>query len=867
MCEYSCITKDSDHDHDEKRQFYMFDKAVQTAFVCLRCQSRLLRPRPTRSSLVRLRRPKDAARWQSTAVARVEEEEEQEAQQDNNGEVAHEDGDFENRHNGADPLELRPRRERKGSDQYRTAYRTFRPERVAELGVSSLGKPAEVLVLQPRDRHIPRVLIEEDGQQDPHLLEALQAETVPLDPEQVKHNIEQIKKPFGDVGQALDGAQWKELKQNLVKGFTHLQLLDYIRHMEASKEHSLKQAVESPDASPSSGLSSKLSRMIREKPEMKKGGRNKIKKRAAVSIMKDIWAFSPPAGEEEAESVQSVTVNMSRRHIGALKAQNVLAFKRISESLKVKIDVFQDKSKLVIHGNTDAIEEARKALDSMTSQVTSMYIELSRKNSLLPGLRDGKYEQMLLHEVGRNRPLYIEKKNVYNAASSLRIFFHESERPEAEAARRDILLAGHEIRQRSSISSWPQLNQQSTWLVPYTSWQVLPWWEKLDSWGRLSILEDADVKAENAPPTHEAPAKALTMEVSKWLSCANPNTNAVLRSAPITQHDTAVFGQAVFRQDIQQRLQSVLKVQQAKASDPDRCSAQEPNHLGHHSGPRLMADIPLLAQSLASCKPWSIPTQGPDSRRPPSASTGGFTHRLLLLPVIADPYSPPLQIYLKGDDSHSGLRQPLRIHSIAAILEERSHFLLLPHHAVDVELRRQTLHQIYTANRKKSPKNDQFFDQLLKYLNQAQGQEVPGFAVFVTLNLPPDLAALCNRLGLARASGLKEIKSLSAVIDSTPPAPSAPLKSCRKVPAAEYVLAASETVDVSSFSHGAAKGLCLDHVQFSELDGMQSRQELRLAERPCPDILDSSSPFSQLFEGAYAVASRLGDPMLLKESA
>jgi hypothetical protein len=53
-------------------------------------------------------------------------------------------------------------------------------------------------------------------------------------------------------------------------------------------------------------------------------------------------------------------------------------------------------------------------------------------------------------------------------------------------------------------------------------------------------------------------------------------------------------------------------------------------------------------------------------------------HRLLPLPVTAEPYTPPLEVYLKGDDPHLGLRRPLHIHSISAILGERSHVLLLP---------------------------------------------------------------------------------------------------------------------------------------------------------------------------------------------
>jgi hypothetical protein len=840
----------------------MFDRAVQTAFVCLRCESRLLRQRPACSSLVRLRRPKPTARWQSTAAARVEDE-------DDNNEDRSQEEEFDTKHSSSDSLHVMRKSRKEGPpSQYNIAYRKFRPDGVAELGVSSLGKPAEVLVLQPRDRHIPKMPTEDDGQEDPQLLEALQAETAPLDPEQVKHNIEQIKKQFGDGDQILDDARWNELRYSLVKGFTHVQLLDYIRHMEARKEHSSKQAVESTDASSSTPISSELSRIISEKPDLKRAGRNKIKKRAAVSIMKDIWGFSHPTGEEEAEDMQSATVSMSRHHIGALKAQKSQPFKKVSELLQVKIDIFQEKNKLVVYGGIDAVEEARKALISMRSQITSINIDFGKRKYLLPNLREGKYEQKLLDEAGRNRAVYVEKKNLNKAAPSVRIFYHQSDRQEAEAARRDILLAGRRIGPRSSISVWPQLKQQSAWLVPYTAWQALPWWERLSSWGRWSFLQEADTeaqKAPKAPPTDEVPTTALIMEVYQQLCRSNTKSNPTLKSEPITQQHTVLFGQAVFRRDLKQQLNSVLNAQHTKVPNIEHRNLQHSGHPASSSSPKIITDIPLLAQCLASCKPWSVLLQESTDSRSQSALTGQFVHRLLLLPVTAEPTSSALVVYLKGDDLHLGLRQPLRIYSISAVLEERSHVLLLPDRAVDVEFRRQTLYHIYTANRKRNPKHNQFNGQFLRYLNQAQGHEVPGVAPVVTLSLPAELADLF-KLDFAPASSPNGIEAPSRDAENASPLP-ASLKSPRKVGAIEYVLAASETVETASFSHSAAQGLCLDHIHFSALDGMQSRQELRLAERPYPDTLAKSASFPRLFDGAYGVASGLGDPKLSKEQA
>ena len=839
----------------------MFDKAFQTAFICLRCRSRLPRPQPTRSLSDALRRSNSAARRQSTVAASVEEDE------DDKYDHPQEDGELGISHSTSDSLRIAPKRRKGTANQYHGAYKKFHPERVADLGVSSLGKPAEVLVLPARNRYIPKVPAEDEGQDEPQLLEALQAETAPLDPEQVKHNIEQIKKPFGDGGQVLDEAGWKELRNSLVKGFTHVQLLDYIRHMESRMEGTSKQADESADTSPSTPLSSEISRLIRDKPDLKKEGRNKIKKQAAISIMKDIWGFSLRAGEEELEDVQSLILPMPSHHIGALKAQQSQWFKTLSESLKVRIDIFQEKSKLVIYGGTDAVEEARKALVSWRNRITSMTIKLGKRKHILPTMRQGQYEQMLLKEAGRNRPVYIEKKNLKKAAPSVRIFYHESVHREAEAARREILVAGRTTVPNSSISIWPQLKQQSAWLVPCTPWQALPWWERLSNWGRWSFMREADTNAQKAPPTHGVPTSTLTMEMYKWLCTSNLKPNLAPKFEPIIQQHSALFGQAIFRRDVKQQLQSVLRAQYAKPPNTGHFNIQQSDHSVYSSAPKIMTDIPLLAQSLASCKPWSLISKDSTNSTSQSTLAGQFMHLLLLLPVTAQPHTPPLQVYLKGDDPHLGLRQPLRIHSVSAILEERSHVLLLPDRTVDVQFQRQTLYQIYNAKRKRNPKHDQFNDQFLRYLNQAQGQDVPEFAPFVKLSLPAEFANLFKKLDSASAAAQKESEAPSGNPDHPSATPAEPLKSSRKVGATEYVLAVSETVDAVSFSHSVARGLCLDHVAFSAVDGTQSRQELRLAERPYPDVLAGSIQFTRLFDSAYAVASWLGDPKLLKEQA
>jgi hypothetical protein len=280
-----------------------------------------------------------------------------------------------------------------------------------------------------------------------------------------------------------------------------------------------------------------------------------------------------------------------------------------------------------------------------------------------------------------------------------------------------------------------------------------------------------------------------------------------------------------------------------------------------------VTDIPLLTHFLAACKPWSANSGSIDGRTQ-STPKEQFLHRLHFLPVAAESGSPPLQVYLQGDDLQLGLQQPLRIHSISAVLEERSHFMLLPDFPCDINFRKQVLYYFYrTGLNQKDPKYTQFNDQFLRYLNQTQGQKVPRFAPFVKLNLPIDFVKRFTKLTSISPSVLEKSKPPPDNSDNASPAATDLAEPTPKSGPTEYMLAASETVEVASFSHTVASGLCLDHVHFSALDGAQNRQELRLAERPFPDIQASAIQFPKLFDSAYGLASWLGDPKLLKHQA
>lgn len=802
----------------------MFNRVSKTAFICLRCQSRLLSQRSSSSQLNGLGQSKTATRWQSTALAVAEED------YDHDEDLSR--GDF--------PTQTRERKPR------RREVQRWRHEEVAELGVSALGKPAEVLVLHPRDRRILKVPDEDDREHEVGLNEALEAEVAPLNAEQVRENIEHFRRPFGNDGQILESERWRELKHNLIQGFTHLQLLEYVRQKEANTSTTTEQT----KASAATLHLSKIKTTLNKKTisDTRAPGRVKLKKLMVTYIMKHIWGFSQTAEEEGLEDKTTTALLMRPYHIGTLAIHQT--FEKLAEAHNVKITISgETRNKIVFDGNKDAVAKARSEVMALKTQIKVMTIELGPAKSLLSKLQDARYERVLYHEVAQNRSVYIDPKG----DKSLHINYLPDQLAEAEAARRDILLAGFPQPQNSRFSICPPLTQRQTWLVPYHVWESLPPWESHKRWGRLGILARASEQKPNASSRTDAPNPGQAKEVYKHLQTSNLTSEAGSRFELRREEYTVLLGQSLFRPDITQSIQGILGDRDSsKQSDVDT---------------KWSLDVPLLAQFLSSCRQWSVDTKRPVAKKHIVTSNRSFMHRLQLVPSQIQSPAPDIEIFLTGEKAELGLRQPLRILSISAILEEQSQVLLQPELPVDLNFLRQTKYDFYIAGLKRDPKNSQFNDQFLRFLNTAQGQDVPAFAPFVKLSMPTALLHRFETADTAIASDPEVMKQPVGELSAVSVVP--PVKPTYDLPRAsptEYMLAASETIEARSFSNPAWQDLCLDHVHFQDLDGAEDRQQLRLAATPLLAPQGSGpNNFTKLFRGACNLASKLGDTQLNKE--
>ena len=173
------------------------------------------------------------------------------------------------------------------------------------------------------------------------------------------------------------------------------------------------------------------------------------------------------------------------------------------------------------------------------------------------------------------------------------------------------------------------------------------------------------MKAAKELPAQVTLTSALPKEVYTLMSASSPKFDSSKKKGRVVQTYAALFGQALFRRDIKYPFLG------GQIKEPP--NVQHPDLKLPSATPSMVTNIPLLAHSLATCRPWSANSRGSIDGRKQSTPKEPFLHRLHFLPAVAESGSPPLQVHLQGDDLQLGLQQPLRIHSISAVLEERSH--------------------------------------------------------------------------------------------------------------------------------------------------------------------------------------------------
>lgn len=767
----------------------MYGRSSKSAFVCLRCQLRLAQ-KSQRSQWLKSSdqgKSQTQRRWQSAAA------------------VAEDSQDY------VDAIEP-PRSVPQKIFKYK-GEKVWKPERTAQLGVSSLGKPAEVLLLHERDRPIPRAPAEpRDAREGDVLPAAWSTENSLLSPEQVTKNIEQIREQASKDLNGDQDVQRKQVRKKLQMGFSARQLQNYIEQNQGE-----------------------ATKPWRKRP-YNKNFQYSVKAQMAWHIFKNIWGIQAPETTETMEVVEAETskdIQMPPDVLEALLQTDNTTLRQISVSHNVQIDFFRSSvrkpAQIIISGTSKAVEAAGDALQKLRGNV--------RKQSIVIGdRRKVKYEveeASLLAEIRQRYGVHIKV-----AKLGVNIYYHVDRPPDADAIRRHLLLAQREDLQPSHMEIWPKIQRESLLEVDVG----LSTSGSFDAPGRGNmrlIASEEDAPTTAIPQMSNAQKTSFTKVYSSTREAIifnNQKLKKLAAAQPGSRIETrALFGLAVIRD---------------RDGGGDELSMTAPKPTAP-----LTTKILLLAQFLAKRKAWKEENkqtsgsadsvekseQGSADQVHPLKQPLDFNYQLVLSPGhshLSSPF-PRLKIQLAGADAVLGLNQQLQIKRISVPLAVKASYLLLPSRAVDVKFQSQMIRDIYREGVQPEKRHEKLLTQLAEYFNQTGALPESKFAPFVNLNVPTDL----------------KTKPYSKSQDDD------------VAEEHEYILESAEALDVASYRLPFMSKLCLEHVVFIGDGKGDGRQVLQLAEQSIISPLSTQkTSFSSFFNSAYEIARLLGDPALLRKS-
>lgn len=773
----------------------MFARSPRSAYICRSCRHRLRFANGSsqwQNPITPLSHAPRLGRHYATALARVEDED-----------------DIRDGRTGPAPSEEAAdteAAEKDPSQARRYSNRVWRPTTVTNLGFTALGKPTEIILLEPRDRRFPLVPQAEVRKTGERIQETLDSENRSVLPEQLKENIERIWTRAQEHGRPLDDDELMELKEEIARSFRQKQLLSYIEQT-------------------GNGLPKNLQI-------------NHSKLRLARFIVRHIWGLQspgqPPIGESPAFRAR---MNIQAGLLKLLLANADQPLKSISEELGVQVDVFKQKGMVQVSGPEAAVNRAKKTLANIRSEYVSAKLVLEDgiwdRLKLHPGPLLDSFLRSLEQKLGVSVELNLKQ-------SSARIVYHKT-KPETPAwTRREFLLVAADTP-TPPFHVWPAHAAGHSTLAPCTCTETTNPFTKPKRWGRVYQIDDraaTETDVREMSPLSRQMFKLDYHTIRDVLGA--PALQNAAKHVPMREEYAAYFGQALF--DFSKKNMDFVAPLPPSPSSAKNLTS------------RFSMNIPLLPQFLA------LRTPRPPERPDTAANIAGtlsprpFVVKIVLVPAASDQPSSPLEVYLQGEDVRHGLAQPLQVQSISAVLTTQRYFLLLPTLVVDVNFVRQVKHDIFARGLKPRKENGVLLRQLATYLNQAQGQTDPNFSPFVKLSIP---AGLLSATMAAEISG--ESKQATASQVATPDLPS-PTKDA----VVEYMLSTADTVDVASYSPPFTSSLSLDHIFYTGLQRGRVREALRLAEQPL--LAPSSSKkvkFGSLFQSACDIAAALGDVRLM----
>jgi len=833
------------------------------ASVCLRCRLRINRSLPPQTPHAVLPVWQNA-RTQSTAAAVVED---------------------------VDEYGEEPRKEHRPSKKSKKQLRrVWKPPRVAELGVSSLGKPAEVLVLKDRDRHVPAAAKDEAKRSktsEPRILEALQAENLPLSSESVRWSLDQISDPYRSKSRALSARERTELRKKLIVGFTQDQLLSY------SMGGGRPNLVSPTDTQASD---SKIQRQTLRPPGRSEGTKNntkpakvgpKLAKAALVDhILKHKWQLTS-LGDEQTEQRTSVPP----QKLECMMSRKQLSSEQYGKQFDVAIDASRDDGNIGIKGKLKHVLAAQADMRNLLKDIQVSRVRSVTTGNDLEKFATSAFLDHLTHTY--NVPIdWASKrdKNISRQTDWLTICYHKMhDLRDALNAERAILLAEREFYPvtnsrlpQEKVSMWLSEKDVQPHLVLHQAPKASNVSNRQGAWARW-VTPQQPMQMEYNDPGADSPLHQLNKH---WFTL-NKHSDALCKLLK-GQNDEFFFEMPLKKQPavrdlintdgIKEEIFAHLGKILLPNADPviansfkSRYNKKETQILtAKRSVSTLLSpDLPGVPNFLKLLSPV-------DETGQPLGSAEGKDYerkyRLRYVPMTSQlPCGievPPIEIdILKNGKPGSAIAN--HVTNAWAIMHKQSHKLLTPRFAFDLEFVRRLKRRLLRIRVGKNGRYEQA-TWLKEFEEQIQRSDSDQFPPFLTATLPeytvryakPEHGDVVDsrqptftKYGSDRTGDA--LGSIEPHAITTPEDAWALKTSPTKV---DFILESWELIHSRSYKQ---KALFLEHLSLEGMDASGTQELLRLAPQPLLQSQIKQTILPALLERSFKLAGQMSDPRRL----
>lgn len=863
---------------------YMLTGLPRDASVCIQCRLRisyLLLPKVPYS----LRPRWSNARRQSTAAAVLEESRNdvREDRDDHSSEgkpkkefdVAAFDDDTSKNIREDQKKHPPPKKPKKG------LRRIWKPPPVAELGVSSLGKPAEVLVLKDRDRHVPPAADDEAERpktSEPRILEALQAESLPLSSENVEQSLHQISAPYRNRSGALSAKELAQLRKKIIDGFTQGQLQAYCFGDDRSRSNS-------PSSKEASSVISKTQTIPGMMPA--RTTRNKtlavnlkpLKAALVDYILKDKWAMAIPDDEQ-----RKIGIPVAGQKLEYIARYQQPLLKAYAEQFDVAIDASKQDGRILIGGKSTHISAAQSAVSRLCQDIQTSHVRSVLSRTALEEVITSAF-RIHLSETYNVMIEWASKRvtDISEQEDRLTLCYHKT-LDEQNAlnveraillAERDLLLAEKRILPTQNISMWVSDTGLKPALVLHqvpeesnssTGWNA--WYRWVTPQPPLQIGKNG---REKESQKDDKRLKAVKRQVKTLIEKLKGQVDIFFPPMPLKQQrnvNNSIKKDRV-REEIDVNLGKILFPRHNK--DVAAFSYLEEVFITRYENRAtklvtmrepastiLSPDLPGVPYVLNSLSPFDPKKHTAEVER----KKYRLNYRLRYVPV---PSQLPPGVQAAAIEIHvlrngkPGSAVTNHITSACAILDEQFHKLLVPSFAVDLEFARR-LRDYFTVpgqNNKIRPSERW----LTKYEERIQKSDSDQFPQFMKVVLPGRAVK-----GDSSRAHRQKANEDSAMGVGTTDTPSDLILTAEDEPGHlsqrkfDYMLESSELIHSKTYN---TKNLCLEHLDLERMPHGGCHQLLRLGVEPlleCSGVANAAMP--KLLEYAFKIAAQISDPSI-----